>query len=98
MEVKISNYVDIDDKKFIEYKVFNLLKNQIEYLKNNLDDEMTVNEDILTLTIYFDEKLYPFQSDVAKIRLDDFIAREEIEMNLFLSAFLEDMILSKNKM
>ena len=98
MEVKISNYGDIDDKKFIEYKVFNLLKNQIEYLKNNLDDEMTVNEDILTLTIYFDEKLYPFQSDVAKIRLDDFIAREEIEMNLFLSAFLEDMILSKNKM
>jgi hypothetical protein len=41
--------------------------------------------------MYFDERLYPFQSDVAKFRLDDFIAREEIEMNVFLSSFLEDM-------
>ena len=41
--------------------------------------------------MYFDDELYPFQSEVAKFRLDDFIAREEIEMNLFLSSFLEDM-------
>ena len=41
--------------------------------------------------MYFDEELYPFQSDVAKIRLDDFIAREEIEMNVFLSGFMEDI-------
>ena len=43
------------------------------------------------MKIYFEEELYPFQSDAAKIRLDDFIAREEIEMNVFLSGFLEDM-------
>ena len=41
--------------------------------------------------MYFDEDLYPFQSDAAKIRMDDFIAREEIEMNVFLSSFLDDM-------
>ena len=41
--------------------------------------------------MYFEKDLYPFQSDVAKLRLDDFIAREEIEMNVFLSSFLEDM-------
>ena len=34
--------------------------------------------------MYFDERLYPFHSDIAKIRIDDFIAREEIEMNIFL--------------
>ena len=40
---------------------------------------------------YFDDELYPFGSDVAKIRIDDFIAREQIEMFAFLSGFLEDM-------
>ena len=85
MKVKISNYGDRDDKKFIEYKVSNILKNQLEYLKNNLDEKLSVDGDILTLTCYFDENLYPFQSGVAKIRLDHFIVSEEIEMNLFLS-------------
>ena len=40
--------------------------------------------------MYFEDRLYPFQSDVAKIRLDDFIAREEIEMGMFISSFLDD--------
>jgi hypothetical protein len=43
------------------------------------------------LKMHFDDELYPFQSEAAKIRLDDFIVREEIEMNIFLSSFLEDM-------
>ncbi len=42
---------------------------------------------------YLDKNLEdkPFGSDVAKFRLEDFIAREEIEMMVFLSSFLEDM-------
>ena len=40
----------------------------------------------------FPDKYYPFGSDVAKFRLEDFIAREEIEMMVFLSSFLEDMV------
>jgi hypothetical protein len=34
--------------------------------------------------------MFPFQSNEAKNKIEDFIAREEIEMNVFLSSFLED--------
>lgn len=91
MIVSISDYGDMDDGKFIRYSVSGLSENQLDYLKTNLDEDIIVKEDVLILTMHFSEELYPFQSDVAKIRLDDFIAREEIEMNVFLSSFLEDM-------
>lgn len=63
----------------------------MEYLNDNLEEESNIEGDILRIRMFFDEELYPFQSEVAKSRLDDFIAREEIEMNVFLSSFLEDM-------
>lgn len=91
MIVKISNYGRIDDKNFIEYRVDGLSSNQMTFLNENLEDETGIDGNTLKLKMYFDDMLYPFQSDVAKFRLEDFIAREEIEMNLFLSSFLEDM-------
>ena len=91
MIVSISDYGDDDNGKFIRYSVSGLSESQLDYLKANLDEDVVVNDDVLTLTMHFSDELYPFQSDVAKIRLDDFIAREEIEMNMFLSGFLEDM-------
>ena len=91
MIVSISDYGDDDNGKFIRYSVSGLSESQLDYLKTNLDEDVVVNDDVLTLTMHFSDELYPFQSDVAKIRLDDFIAREEIEMNVFLSSFLEDM-------
>lgn len=91
MIVNISDYGIKNDKNFIEYLVFDLSLEQKEYLKSNLEDEITFDDNVLMLTMYFDDDLYPFASDVAKIRLDDFIAREELEMLVFLSSFLEDM-------
>ena len=91
MRVNISDYGDRGDKKFIEYSVSGLSEMQLDYLKTNLNEDIVVKDDVLTLTMHFSDELYPFQSDVAKIRLDDFIAREEIEMTVFLSSFLEDM-------
>lgn len=91
MIVKISNYGKLDDKNFIEYEVNGLSASQMSFLDKNLEDETEINGDSLKIKMYFEDMLYPFQSDVAKFRLDDFIAREEIEMNLFLSSFLEDM-------
>ena len=91
MIVKISDYGKADNQNYIKYNVTNISDTHINYLIDNLDEEMSVEDDTLTITMYFDDDLYPFQSDVAKIRLDDFIAREEIEMNVFLSSFLEDM-------
>ena len=91
MIVNIVDYGDCNGKNFIAYEVLDLLPDQIDYLHTNLGEETSVNDNILMIVLYFEPKLYPFQSEVAKVRLDDFIAREEIEMNVFLSSFLEDM-------
>lgn len=91
MIVKISDYGDEGSKRYVEYQVSGLSSKQMEFLNGNLAEETCVDNDIFIIKMYFDEDLYPFQSDVAKIRMDDFIAREEIEMNVFLSSFLDDM-------
>ena len=91
MIVKILNYGDADNRKFIEYGVLGLTSEQREFLNDNLEEETCIVENEFKLRMYFPDDLYPFQSDAAKYRLDDFIAREEIEMAVFLSSFLEDM-------
>ena len=91
MIVKITYYGDEGNQKFVEYVVSGLSLNQMEFLNNNLKENITIEEGVLKLKMYFSDELYPFQSDVAKFRLNDFIAREEIEMNLFISSFLDDM-------
>ena len=91
MIVNIADYGEIGEKNFIAYDVRGLLAEQIEYLHSNLDEKTSIDGGILRITMYFEPKFYPFQSEVAKVRMDDFIAREEIEMNAFLSSYLEDM-------
>ena len=86
MIVKITNFDENVDVPFIDYEVSGLASGQMIYLDENLDEETSVDEDILKIRMYFKD-IFPFQSDVAKIRLDDFISREEIEMNVFLSSF-----------
>ena len=89
MNAKITNFNEAP-KAFIDYEVSDLTINQLNYLNENLKDETSIHGDILKIRVYF-EDIFPFQSEIAKIKLDDFIAREEIEMNLFLSSFLDDM-------
>ena len=91
MIVEITDYGKIQDKNFVDYSVRGLTSSQMDFLKANLDEETKIDEGVFKLKMYFDDNLYPFQSDVAQFRLEDFIAREEIEMNVFLSSFLEDM-------
>lgn len=91
MIVKISDYGKVDGKNFIVYLVNGLSSNQMVFLNENLEEETEIDGESFKLKMYFDDRLYPFQSEVAKFRLDDFIAREEIEMNIFLSSFLDDM-------
>ena len=90
MIVKITDFAS-GDVNFVEYSVSELSGEQLNFLNDNLDEETCIVDDKLLIRAYFDEGLYPFASDVAQHRLDDFIAREEIEMNVFLSSFLEDM-------
>ena len=91
MIVSITDYGKTDDSNFVEYSVSDLTSNQMEFLNDNLDEEIEIDGNLFKLKMYFEDRLYPFQSDVAQFRMDDFIAREEIEMNMFLSSFLEDM-------
>ena len=90
MIVKISGFDENAEVPYIDYDVSDLSSNQLEFLNDNLEDETSLDGDILKIRVFFKD-FFPFQSDAAKIRLDDFIVREEIEMNVFLSSFLEDM-------
>ncbi len=90
MIVKITGFDENTEIPYVDYEVSGLSSNQLNFLNDNLDDETSIYGDILKIRLYFND-FFPFQSDVAKIRLDDFIVREEIEMNMFLSGFLEDM-------
>ena len=90
MIVKITDFNENVDVPFIDYDIFGLSLDQLNYLNENLSDETFINGDILKIRVHFDD-IFPFQSDIAKIKLDDFIAREEIEMYAFISSFLEDM-------
>ena len=90
MIVKITNFDEDAEIPYVDYEISNLLPDQMDYLSKNLDEELSINGDTLGIRVYFKD-FFPFQSDVAKFRLDDFISREEIEMNAFLSGFLEDM-------
>lgn len=91
MIVDIVDYGEENNQKFVEYSVRGLSQNQMEFLNRELCEKTSIDGDVLIIKMYFTDELYPFQSDAAQFRLDDFIAREEIEMNVFLSGFLEDM-------
>lgn len=90
MIVKITDYGQ-NEFNFVDYEVTGLSFEQLNFLNDNLDEKTRIDDGKLIIRMLFDDELYPFQSDVAKFRLDDFISREEIEMNVFLSSFLEDM-------
>lgn len=90
MIVKITDYGN-GSKNFVDYTVSSLDDNQKNYIIENLDEKIEVDGDDLVITMYFSDTLYPFQSETAQFRLNDFISREEIEMNLFLSSFLDDI-------
>ncbi len=93
IDVKITDYGSKKpNDNYIKYTVSGLTLEAIDYLDKNLEDKHTISGDNLIITMNFPDKYYPFGSDVAKFRLEDFIAREEIEMMVFLSSFLEDMV------
>lgn len=91
MDVKIVDYSQ-GDKNYVDYEVKGLTDNQLDFIKNNLDEELTIDNGVLKIRMYFDDDIFPFKSDESKVRLNDFIAREEIEMNVFLSSFLENLL------
>ncbi len=93
MKVKIKDYgIDNDDEilPFVTYEISKLDQSSLDFLDKNLDEKTKIADDSLYITIFYDKDMFPFQSDEAKAKIADFIAREEIEMTVFLSSFLED--------
>ena len=83
MLVKITDY-NRGEVNFVTYQVSDLSLEQLNFLKDNLGEETDIVGDDLLIKMYFEDELYPFQSDVAKFRIDDFVARENSSSNLFL--------------
>ncbi|MCC7553595.1 MAG: hypothetical protein KO202_03750 [Methanobacteriaceae archaeon] len=92
MNVKIVDYGYKEDDAYIVYKISGLDLKQLKILDENLNEETKLNEKekYLDLNIHFEKEFFPFESKESRNKLEDYIAREEIEMEVFISSFLED--------
>ena len=63
MIVKITDFAS-GDVNFVEYSVFGLSSEQLNFLNDNLDEKTCIADDALIIRTYFDDELYPFASDV----------------------------------
>lgn len=92
MEVKVAEYGFSEEYNsyYVTYQVKNLDPEELNELKKRLEDPLVVKGDELFLTVYFQEKFYPFKSEEAHINPEDFLAREELEMAAYILGVLED--------
>ena len=88
--MKIFDYGSDANNYFVVYKVTGLDQDEQERLQGNIEGNVELKDDDVYITTYFDEKYYPFGSEAAQCRIEDFIAREEIEMTIYLTSVLED--------
>ena len=92
MKVKVIDYGSKEENKlyYVKYRVSDLETTSLEKLYSKLDEEMEIDSGNLIITMYYPPEYFPFGSSEAELRMQDFISREEIEMNIFLSSFLEE--------
>ena len=75
---------------YVTYQVTNLDSETLKKLKERLEDPIIIKGDELFLTVYFEERFYPFRSEESKRNPEDFLAREELEMTAYLLDLMED--------
>ncbi|KAF5086490.1 DUF5750 family protein [Methanobacterium aggregans] len=92
MDVKIVDYgVSIPSEKYyVTYRVTGIDSETRKKLEERVGEELTSENNDLIIKTFFDEKYYPLGSQEAQYKLEDFIAREEIEMTAYLSGILEE--------
>jgi Family of unknown function (DUF5750) len=90
MKVEIFDYGSDSDDYYITYKVTGLDLEDQEKLRGNVEGNVELKNGDVFITTHFEEKYFPLGSDDAHLRMDDFIAREEIEMTVYLTSLLED--------
>jgi hypothetical protein len=90
MLVEVYDYGKDADDYYVVYRVKELSEEEQIKLKSLVEGTTEIKDGYLFITNHFEEKYFPFGSQAAKIRPDDFVAREEIEMTLYLTSLLED--------
>lgn len=90
MIVKITDFSQ--EESSVTYEILDLNDIQLNFLKENLVGEVDCDGNILIFKNYFDKEIFPFKSLESKLKIEDFKAREEIEMTFFLTSLLEDII------
>jgi hypothetical protein len=90
MKVEIFDYGSNKKNYYVVYKVIGLNPDEQVRLQGNVEGDVEIRNSDLYITTNFEEKYYPFGSEAAQCSIDDFIAREEIEMAVYLTSVLED--------
>ena len=92
MEVKIVDYGA--SKRFKNYyvtcRVTGVDLETQKKLVKRVEGEVTLKDGDMYITTYFEEEYFPFKSQEAQYKPDDFVAREEIEMIVYLTSLLEE--------
>jgi len=90
MQVKVYDYGKDADDYYVIYKVTGLDPEDQEILKKKVEGKVDIKDGVFLITNNFERKYFPFGSEAAKMRAEDFVAREEIEMTVYLTSLLED--------
>jgi hypothetical protein len=92
LKVKIIDYGFSDslESYYVTYKVTGLTGEELNKLNGLLEDPVTIKENELYMNVYFEKDYYPFGTADSKSRLEDYLAREELEMTAYLSDILVD--------
>lgn len=90
MQVEVYDYGNDADDYYVVYKIKELGLEDQKKLKNRVEGVVEIKDGDIFITNHFDEKYFPFGSEAAQLRADDFVAREEIEMTIYLTSLLED--------
>ena len=90
MKVEIFDYGSDSNDYYIIYKVTEIDQEDQEKLRGNVEGNVELKNGDMFITTHFEEKYFPLGSADAQLRIEDFIAREEIEMTVYLTSLLED--------
>lgn len=92
LKVKITDYGFSDSLKsyYVTYHITGLGAEDVGKLARLLEDPVMVQGNELFLNVYYEKDYYPFGTEDSKSKLEDYLAREEIEMTAYILDLLED--------
>mgnify|MGYP001014771837 CR=1 FL=1 len=90
MRVNVVDYGPSKSGYYVTYKVTGIDSETRKKLEKRAKGELTSKNGDLYIKNYFEKKYFPFGSEEAQNNPDDFVAREEIEMMVYLTSLLED--------